>query len=174
MNQKDFAENIGKIIRRYRRKRGYTLDNLSPMIDVSTATLSRYENGKIDISASTMAKISEVCDFSIEEYTREPYPEPPSEMFKSISGYKRMKAKLTAKEKKTEKDFNTYIEVDRPVKGEALRLAYQLDILAKADGSKELKNAVNSVKTYISEEKDKDMCDRLMAYMKLFSDMHKP
>ena len=173
MDQKDFAENIGKIIRRYRRKRGYTLDNLSPMIDVSTATLSRYENGKIDITASTMAKISEVCDFSITEYTKEPHSETPSEMFESISGYRCRKGKKTAKEKKAEKDFNTYIEVYRPVKGEALKLAYQLDILAKTDSSKELRNAVTSVKTYISEEKDKEMHNRLMAYVKLLNDKYK-
>gem|GEM_PF-2335551 len=157
----DFIRKIGKTIRKYRRKRGYTLDYLSPKINVSTATLSRYENGKIDITASTMARISEVCDFSIEEYTREPYPESPSEMFRRISGEEDRKIRRTAREKKEDKSFDIYIERSEPARHDVLLLTYQLHLLALKDKSPELKKAIESLRQYIVADRDKEYASKV-------------
>ena len=60
---KKFIENIGRVIKRQRRLKGYTQDNLSKDLGITEPTLSRYENGQIDIQASVMAHIAYVCGF---------------------------------------------------------------------------------------------------------------
>lgn len=80
-----FIENIGNVIRRHRQAKGYTLMNLSKDIGVTESTLSRYENGQVDIPASAMAYVAYVCDFDLSEYTIERSSEKKlSQIFKEL------------------------------------------------------------------------------------------
>lgn len=47
---------LGKILRRYRRKRGFTLDELSVVLGVSKVYLSQVENGRRPCSAKILRR----------------------------------------------------------------------------------------------------------------------
>lgn len=65
---KAFRRHIGRIIRKNRKRSGLKQYNLAKMLGVEEATVSRYENAKAEIRASTMAYISHICDFDLIEY----------------------------------------------------------------------------------------------------------
>ena len=44
-----FSYHVGQRIKKYRKSRGYTIEQFSAMINKSKATLSKYENGTITI-----------------------------------------------------------------------------------------------------------------------------
>lgn len=60
-----FTEHIGKKIRFYRKKKGYTLEQFSAVINKSKASVSKYENGSISIDALTLLDIANVLDISV-------------------------------------------------------------------------------------------------------------
>ncbi len=72
---------------------------------VKQATLSRYELGQVNIPILTLEKIANSCDFEMVDYFI--FPEPPSEMWKTVIDNRRLK-----KAKRTEKDqfFDDYIQ----------------------------------------------------------------
>lgn len=53
---------VGQRIKRYRRSRGYTIEQLSGMIHKSKATLSKYENGAITVDVETLYQIALALD----------------------------------------------------------------------------------------------------------------
>ena len=63
-----FRQHIGKVIRKNRRKCDLKQYNLAEMLGVEETTISRYENAKTEIRASTMAYISQICGFELKEY----------------------------------------------------------------------------------------------------------
>ncbi len=63
-----FKEYIGGVIKRYRKYRGYRQSWLARDLGIAEATISRYEKGKSEIKASTMAHISHIFDFDLIEY----------------------------------------------------------------------------------------------------------
>ncbi len=83
-----FIQNIGNVISHKRKQKGYKLDTLAKEMGIDSSTLSRYENGKIDIPASAMAYASYICDFELSEYTTRRYDEKKlSQLFKEIVRY---------------------------------------------------------------------------------------
>lgn len=55
--------NIGLMIKEARLAKGYTLDDLSKIIGVTAATVSRWENGKIeDMKRSKIKALSDALD----------------------------------------------------------------------------------------------------------------
>ncbi len=80
-----FIKNVGYVISSHRKQKGYKMDVLAREMGVDTSTLSRYENGKIDIPASAMAYASYLCDFELSEYTFSRYEgKKLSQLFKEI------------------------------------------------------------------------------------------
>ena len=69
MMASNFLKHIGKIIRLKRTKAGITRKSLAKDMDISQATLSRYENGYIDIGATMMEKIGKHIGFPMKNYT---------------------------------------------------------------------------------------------------------
>lgn len=65
----NFVKHIGKIIAHKRKKAGISRKSLAKDIDISQATLSRYENGRTDIGARTMEKIGRYLGFPMKQYT---------------------------------------------------------------------------------------------------------
>ena len=51
-----FSYFVGQRIKKYRKSRGYTIEQFSAMINKSKATLSKYENGAITIDIETLSK----------------------------------------------------------------------------------------------------------------------
>lgn len=49
---------VGQRIKKYRKSRGYTIEQFSSMINKSKATLSKYENGTITIDVETLYDIA--------------------------------------------------------------------------------------------------------------------
>ena len=57
-----FSYHVGQRIKKYRKSRGYTIEQFSAMINKSKATLSKYENGTITIDIETLYDISKALD----------------------------------------------------------------------------------------------------------------
>ena len=64
----DFLITVGSVIKRKRKKKNITLKKLSGYLDISIATLSRMENGKLDMPATTLPLISSYCGFPVTDY----------------------------------------------------------------------------------------------------------
>ena len=60
-----FSYHVGQRIKKYRKSRGYTIEQFSAMINKSKATLSKYENGSITIDVETLYDISKALDVDL-------------------------------------------------------------------------------------------------------------
>ncbi len=60
-----FSYHVGQRIKKYRKSRGYTIEEFSAMIRKSKATLSKYENGTITIDIETLYEISKALDIDL-------------------------------------------------------------------------------------------------------------
>ena len=56
---------MGQRIKKYRKSRGYTIEQFSAMINKSKATLSKYENGAITIDIETLYDIAQALDIDL-------------------------------------------------------------------------------------------------------------
>ncbi len=52
-------------IKKYRKSRGYTIEQFSAMINKSKATVSKYENGTITIDVETLYDIARALDIDL-------------------------------------------------------------------------------------------------------------
>ena len=77
-----FSNFVGHRIKKYRKSRGYTIEQFSAMINKSKATLSKYENGAITIDIETLYEISQALDIDLKYFVdyqpptfrNEPFP----------------------------------------------------------------------------------------------------
>lgn len=67
--RKKYLAIYGEVIRTKRTRRNLEQRELGEAIGVSDTTISRYENGKIEIPASALPLICEVCDFKMREFS---------------------------------------------------------------------------------------------------------
>lgn len=58
----------GNVIKKHRKKHNISQDQLAYFIGVNKSTISRYENGSMDIPASNLPLICKECSFSPSEY----------------------------------------------------------------------------------------------------------
>jgi len=63
-----FCYHVGQRIKKYRKSRGYTIEQFSSMINKSKATLSKYENGTITIDIETLYDISKSLDIDLKYF----------------------------------------------------------------------------------------------------------
>lgn len=66
--KKDFLKRTGELIARKRRQCGLNQRELGAYMDVAATTVSRYENGRMEIPSSNLALISSICGFSMCDY----------------------------------------------------------------------------------------------------------
>lgn len=66
--KKAYREQYGRIIRQKRKMKGINQKELAEKLNVTDATISRYEKGTLDIPASTLPIICDICDFDFSEY----------------------------------------------------------------------------------------------------------
>lgn len=59
------TEHVGNRIRKCRKRKGYTIEEFSKMINKSKATLSKYENGTIAIDIDTLLDIAEALEMEL-------------------------------------------------------------------------------------------------------------
>jgi len=64
----DLNKHIGSVIRRKRKKKNISQEELATAVRVTKSTISRYEHGKIDIPLSQLTKISQKCEFPVRDY----------------------------------------------------------------------------------------------------------
>lgn len=74
------SHHVGQRIKRYRKSRGYTIDQFSAMIHKSKATLSKYENGAITVDIETLYQISRALDVDLRYFLDYPAEQPHSDM----------------------------------------------------------------------------------------------
>ena len=60
-----FSYHVGQRIKKYRKSRGYTIEQFSAMINKSKATLSKYENGTITIDIETLYDIAQALNIDL-------------------------------------------------------------------------------------------------------------
>ena len=63
-----FSYFVGQRIKKYRKSRGYTIEEFSAIINKSKATLSKYENGAITIDIETLYDISKALDIDLKHF----------------------------------------------------------------------------------------------------------
>ena len=63
-----FSYFVGQRIKKYRKSRGYTIEQFSAMINKSKATLSKYENGAITIDVETLYDISRALNIDLKYF----------------------------------------------------------------------------------------------------------
>lgn len=68
----DIKLSIGGKIRKKRNEKGIKLDALADAVDISSASLSRIENGTKDITISELEKIAKQLELPIHYFTSEP------------------------------------------------------------------------------------------------------
>ena len=100
--EEGLLKHIGLVIKKYRKRLGMRQDKLSKKIDVTQATLSRYEKGQTNMPVLSLKKIADVCKIPIIDYFI--YEETPSDMYKNLVG--ESDKKLSAKD---EKAFDKYM-----------------------------------------------------------------
>lgn len=66
------ARLVGQRLRKLRKRRGLTQAKLAQLADIETANLSRLENGRFNISATTLWKILDALGFSITALAESP------------------------------------------------------------------------------------------------------
>lgn len=59
------TKHIGERIRTNRKRKGYTIEEFSKLINKSKATLSKYENGSIAIDVDTLLDIADALDMQL-------------------------------------------------------------------------------------------------------------
>lgn len=69
-----FSYHVGQRIKKYRKSRGYTIEQFSAMINKSKATVSKYENGTITIDVETLYDIARALDIDLKLLHRLPAP----------------------------------------------------------------------------------------------------
>lgn len=60
-----FCYHVGQRIKKYRKSRGYTIEQFSAMINKSKATVSKYENGTITIDIETLYEIAQALEIDL-------------------------------------------------------------------------------------------------------------
>lgn len=63
----EYLMELGSILRKVRKLRGLTIQQLADKIQKSKSTLSKYERGEISIDILTIKEISRVLNISIDE-----------------------------------------------------------------------------------------------------------
>lgn len=58
-------EMIGKQIRAFREKKGYSHDELAELMEINSSTISKIENGKFAITIDYLVKFAWYLDFDI-------------------------------------------------------------------------------------------------------------
>jgi transcriptional regulator with XRE-family HTH domain len=58
---------VGANIRRWRLFRGYQQPEFARKVGVSVVTVSKYENGRVDISITKLVAIATILDITIED-----------------------------------------------------------------------------------------------------------
>jgi len=108
-----FLKKLGEKIKLKRNNKNISLDSLADCMDISTATLSLYENGKTDMKVSNLPLISTYCGFSISEYFDEELAKNLTETFSDL-------VKITKKKYQRENTRKARKEqegVDKQLKG---------------------------------------------------------
>ncbi len=82
-----FSLHVGQRIKKYRKNRGYTIEQFSAMINKSKATLSKYENGTITIDIETLYDIAKALDIDLKCFLDYQPPAVPSEVLLPKSFY---------------------------------------------------------------------------------------
>ncbi|HAN20131.1 MAG TPA: hypothetical protein DCP51_00385 [Clostridiales bacterium] len=67
MQQEKINVLFGKHLAKLRQAKGLTLEKLAYENDLSKSTISRIERGLVDVKLSTLAKIAEGLDISLDE-----------------------------------------------------------------------------------------------------------
>jgi len=68
MVRENFLEFIGRVIKIKRKRKNMSQEELGEYLGVSESTISRYEAGKQDLSASTLPLVSYYCDFPLKVF----------------------------------------------------------------------------------------------------------
>lgn len=66
--KENYLKTFGEVIRVKRKRSGISGDELGCALGVSRSTISRYEQGSVEIPASALPEISRVCRFPMADY----------------------------------------------------------------------------------------------------------
>jgi ribosome-binding protein aMBF1 (putative translation factor) len=67
MNYSEYLKNVGQRIKTARKKAGYTVRSLSPLIEIHYSSISAIECGKSSPNLLTLKKIADILNINIKE-----------------------------------------------------------------------------------------------------------
>ena len=158
----DFLALLGDSINRKRKKKYPSQKNFADKLNISQTTLSRYEDGKVNIPVLTLKKIAETCDFEMVDYFVE--MNDPSSMYKSLASIKR------SRKSKEDKKFNEYM--NKPENKDKLSVLYHCYHLNKLCSENQRPDFKLIIENYIrSKESQEKHLNMVMTYVEKINEI---
>lgn len=178
------SKEFGAVIREKRKKANVSQEELADFLNVTKATISRYESGTIEIPATSLILISSYCNFEFEEYGKRTEARKAVETLAKMSKYsyknKTMRSNRGMQDMHFVDSFSfaiTHCDVEMPVYKDN-SLDYSVTIEEKmiaymmSDSGKELKEFLLSIdsvlKDLINRECSEDMLADLASFIVAF------
>ena len=83
----NFKKAFGEKLKRLRKNRGFTQEQLAEMIEIDPRNLSRIEVGNSFVKAETMEKLLKALDVTTEELFSNDHIKEPKELISDINSY---------------------------------------------------------------------------------------
>lgn len=83
----DIKKSFGEKIKRFRKKRNLTQEQLAEMVDISSRNLSKIELGVCFVKAETLEKLLKALDVSTEELFANEHLKSEAELLENINFY---------------------------------------------------------------------------------------
>lgn len=154
-----FLKATGSVISKKRKQKNITQKELGLHLNVSESTISRYEDGKVDMPVSVLPMVSSVCDFPMTEYAVAWEDKSVKDFF-----YKALKGNAEAADY-----FATHC-TDK--ESEAINCANVMVNYIVCDSSKEMFYTL-VVENYIKQKNDDAVTKRMTKYMKMIQNTKK-
>lgn len=181
--RKEFLIEIGYTIRKNRIKNRISQEDLSVYLGVDRSSISKYENGKMDMPVSNLPLISHYCKFSmaefvktqdskrlmsaLEESIRYGYPKP----CKDVVQFPTSQLKPKKRNAYTREEVTEYLmQEENEVKREALNAIADILPLAKKDLSGRISYILKATVDFVLYDEDAAKCKKLQGYLKNVSE----
>ncbi len=166
LSDRKLLEQIGKTIRRNRRQKKYSQENLSKALNTSQAAVCRYEKGQTNLPVLTLKHIAEECSFDIVDFFIE--IERPSAIYKRIVSQSGLMPEIPDK---ADAEFDKLL--CKPENIGPMKVLYHISEIAKSIGkSIDIDLSMIARESIMKQAKESQLL-RLKAYFELFNNTKK-
>ena len=181
--RKEFLIEVGYTIRKNRIKNRISQEDLAAYLGVDRSSISKYENGKMDMPVSNLPLISQHCDFSITEFVKKKDTDLLMDVLdksiyrgyplahKDVVQFPATQAKPKKRNAYTREEVAEYLMLEENrLKREALSITADILPLAKEDFSGRLDHILKATVDFVLYDVDSAKNKKLQGYLKNVSD----